>query len=274
VQGDDSYIPGFFTDSLGYWNESMGANNWIMAGNYVDKNNDNTVISVKGYYAGDAFLTMPNMSEGSDGSIYISYSSVTEDTVWASDFTTGMRHIHMVRSKDGGNTWGTPTDLTPYDPDLSESVYPDMLPRTDSKIRLIYQNDWHPGNYVSQIIPPSNIFGFTLQTQAVDNEIVYLEIDTALTIGIEKVISGIGETAVYPNPSDGNVDLTINVYKNVNVQVYVTNLSGQVVYTYQNKSLKLGRNEIRMNLSELNSGMYFININAEGTILTEKLMLK
>ncbi|HAW52935.1 MAG TPA: hypothetical protein DCX54_11505 [Flavobacteriales bacterium] len=274
VQGDGSYIPGFFVDSLGYWNESMGPKNFIHAGNYVDKNQDNQVITMKGYYSGDAFLTMPNMSEGSDGSIYIAYSAVTEDTTWASDGITGMRHIHLVRSKDGGATWGLPKDLTPHDPDLSESVYPDMLPTVDNKIRLIYQHDWHPGNYVSQITPPANIFNFTLQTQAVDGEIVYIEVDTALTIGIEKVISGVSETGVFPNPSNGNVDLTVVVYEEVDVQVYVTNISGQIVYTYQNESLKLGKNKIHMNLNGLNPGLYFVNVNAEGNILTEKLMIK
>ena len=64
------------------------------------------------------------------------------------------------------------------------------------------------------------------------------------------------------------------VYKDVDVQVNVVNLSGQVVYIYENSRLQLGRNQVHMNLSGLNSGIYFINIKAEGSIMTEKLILK
>ncbi len=75
-------------------------------------------------------------------------------------------------------------------------------------------------------------------------------------------------------PSEGHVDLTVVVYKDLDVQVNVVNLSGQVVYTYESSPLKLGRNQVHMDLSGLNSGIYFVNIIAEGTMTTEKLILK
>ena len=275
VVGDEFFYLTSWVDSLGYWNESMGANNPSTCGYYIDKNNNGLFdFTTVGDYFQGGWLSYPNMSLGSDGSIYTVYSAVSEDTVWASDGGTAMRHIYLVRSKDGGTTWGEPTDLTPYDPDLSESVYPDMVSTTDNNIRLIYQHDWHPSIYVSQIGASPSPQNYTRQTQATENEIVYLEIDTSLTIGIENVISGIGETGVFPNPSDGIVNLSINVYKDVNVRVSVSNLSGQVVYRYQKSILKPGRNLIDMNLSSLEPGIYFLNVNAEGSIMSEKLILK
>ncbi|MEQ9064400.1 MAG: T9SS type A sorting domain-containing protein [Vicingaceae bacterium] len=275
IDGDESFFLTPFTDSLGYWNETMGADNPSTCGNFVDKNMNNVVdITNLGDYFQGGWLSYPNMSLGADGSVYVVYSAAAEDTVWASDFTSAMRHIYIVRSKDGGTTWSEPTDLTPGEPDLSESVYPDLIDRSDSKIRLIYQHDWHPSVYVPQINGPANPQNYTRQTQATVNDIIYLEVDTTLNVGIEKVISSVGETSLYPNPSEGQVDLTIKVFKDVRVQVYVTNLSGQVVYTYQNTPLKVGKNNVSMDLSGLQAGMYFVNIQAGESILTDKLILK
>ncbi len=72
--------------SLAYWNESMGANTHSTCGHYIDKNNDGFIAATKGFYGQEAWLTHPNMSLGDDGTIYVVYSSVTEDTVWVSDF--------------------------------------------------------------------------------------------------------------------------------------------------------------------------------------------
>jgi hypothetical protein len=278
VRNNETVDDGFyyltpFTDSLGYWNENMGANNPSTCGFFIDKNNNGIIDvgSVGEYYQG-AWLSYPNMSVGTDNSIWAVYSGLSEDTVWASDFTTGMRHIYLVRSKDGGMTWSDPYDLTREEPDLSESVYPDMVDMTDDHLRLIYQHDWHPSVYVPTIGGATS--NYTQQTQATLNDIVYLEVDTSLTVGIEKVISGVGETGVFPNPSQGQVDLTIRVYKDVDVQVYVTNLSGQIVHTYQNSTLKVGKNQIHLDLSSLTSGMYFVNILAGESLMTEKLILK
>lgn len=282
VRNNETNDDGFFyltpfTDSLGYWNENMGANNSSTCGYFIDKNNNGIIDvgSVGDYFQG-SWIASPNMSLGSDGSVWVVYSAISEDTVWASDFTTGMRHLYLVRSKDGGSSWSDPYDITarfdPNDIDLSENVYPDMVNTTDQFIRLIYQNDWHPSVYVPTI--GGGTGNYTLQTQATVNDIIYLKIDTALTVGIEKVISGVGETGVSPNPSEGLVDLTINVYKDLDVNVYVTNLSGQVVHTYRRSALKVGKNRIQMDLSNLTSGMYFINIQAGQSLITEKLILK
>ena len=273
VAGDGYFRLVPFTDSLGYWNENMGANNPSTCGFFIDKNN-NGVIDVNnwGDYIQAAFLTFPNMSLGSDGSVWVSYSGISEDTVWASDYTTALRHIYVVRGKNHGANWGDPTDLTTEEPDLSENAYPDMVATTDNKIRLTYEHDWHPGVYVPTIGGYTS--NYTLQTQATLNDIIYLEVDTLLNVGIEKVLSRAGETSVYPNPSNGQVDLTIRVYKDVNVQIYVTNLSGQVVSNYRQSGLKLGKNQVHMDLSNLESGMYFVNIRAGESLMTEKLIIK
>ena len=273
VVDDGFYYLTGFTDSLGYWNESMGANNPSTCGFFVDKNNNGIIdVGAVGDYYQDGWLSYPNMSLGSDGSIWMAYSGLSEDTVWASDFSTGMRHIYVVRSTDGGMSWSDPYDLTPEEPDLSENVYPDMVNTTDGHLRLIYQHDWHPSVFVSSIgASPSN---YTQQTQATLNDIIYLEVDTSLTIGIEKVISGVGETGVFPNPTEGQVILSIRVYKDIDVNVNVTNMSGQVVHTYRRSALKVGKNQVGMDLSSLTSGMYFINIQAGESLITEKLILK
>ena len=82
------------------------------------------------------------------------------------------------------------------------------------------------------------------------------------------------ETSLYPNPSSGNVQLTVVLYQNVDVNITVHNMSGQNMYTYTGESLTKGKNNVEMDLSHLDPGMYIVNINAGGKVLSEKVIIE
>jgi hypothetical protein len=227
------------------------------------------------YYRSAGVTSFGNLGFGND-SLYFVWAGVSDSIPSGIDPTVNMRQIFLIKSGDYGVTWTNPLQLTITDIQFSENVYPDILASVDDKIRLTYQRDVYPSGYVSSqgVTPGANQF---TQTSISDNDMIYLEIDLSgggIGIGVEKVLNPLAETGVYPNPSNGQVDLTVLVYKEMDVTVNVTNSSGQVVHTYSGQPLKKGSNNVQMNLSNLKPGMYVVNIFGGGFSMNEKLIIK
>lgn len=89
-----------------------------------------------------------------------------------------------------------------------------------------------------------------------------------MVIGTGMAVSGIDKAAVYPNPSEGNVMITLGaVY--AEVSVVITDAQGRTVYS----QMANGVSQMEMNPS-LESGVYFVNIYADGAVATKQLIRK
>ena len=156
---------------------------------------------------------------------------------------------------------------------MSENMYPDMIATVDDRIRLMWHRDWHPGEYIYGTWGSLHPFQ-TMQGQITQNEVIYMEVGLGLEIGIEKVLNKVDQSDIYPNPSNGIVHLVVQVFEDIEAQIYITDISGKVIYEYNGSKLHFGRNVIDMNLNHLIDGMYFINIKtAKGVVLTEKVII-
>ena len=188
TDASSSWFPGI--NGIAYWNESFGPDTtppYVHAGDtslwYSDMMNDHWIVrapdlngdgQVAGvdsaggyalYYASRA--SMPNAGITASGEIYLSFSGYTETV---DQGTQVFRHIYVTKSSDGGVTWKEPVDVTPHTVwgGAQECVFGSMNPIVDDKIRIIYQKDFEPGLAVRG------------DEDLVDNnEIIYLEIDTA-----------------------------------------------------------------------------------------------
>lgn len=78
------------------------------------------------------------------------------------------------------------------------------------------------------------------------------------------------EIALYPNPTSGNV--TLEIAQGGTYTIDVLNLVGQVVYSEQ-VSIN-GGEKLNRDFSNLNKGVYLINLNGEGFSKTSKLTIK
>ncbi|MCB9065332.1 MAG: T9SS type A sorting domain-containing protein [Chitinophagales bacterium] len=89
--------------------------------------------------------------------------------------------------------------------------------------------------------------------------------------GINCKLSGFG---IHPNPTTGNVTLSFDAIDAVDdVQVRVTNMTGQTVFTQQ---YNVGGTEFTQDI-DLNgqpAGVYFVELNADGERLIRKLMIQ
>ena len=228
-----------------------------------------------GFYGSQGVTSFGNLGFGND-SIYYVWSGVSPTISSGIDPAVNMRQIYLIKSGDYGLTWTTPLQLTVSDPSFADNTFPDILASVDDKIRLTFQRDAYPSVYVTSLnyTPSANQY---TQTSLSDNDIIYLEIDLGgggIGIGIEETINKIAEVGVYPNPSNGQIQLTVLVYQDIDVTVNVTNLSGQVVYTYTGSPLLKGRNNLQMDLSHLEAGMYNVNIFGGGFNMNKKVIIK
>ena len=80
-------------------------------------------------------------------------------------------------------------------------------------------------------------------------------------------------SVAYPNPFNPitTMNLTIPEAGNVSVQVY--NLKGQVVATLASGYMDANTYTLTWNASEVSSGIYFVQAQADGFTATQKLML-
>ena len=79
------------------------------------------------------------------------------------------------------------------------------------------------------------------------------------------------DVKLYPNPANGVVNIDINGQTKGNISVQIFNVNGQLVYT-QLYSIKKG---IKLNISSLNQGVYFVKVFDNGSLfILQKLMIQ
>ena len=72
-------------------------------------------------------------------------------------------------------------------------------------------------------------------------------------------------TNAYPVPAADNVNVELFAVASENVAVSISDISGKVVKSLGNQSLVAGGNMITASVSELNNGLYFLNVVSNGS---------
>ncbi|MFP5471512.1 MAG: T9SS type A sorting domain-containing protein, partial [Bacteroidia bacterium] len=75
---------------------------------------------------------------------------------------------------------------------------------------------------------------------------------------------------LYPNPTNGNSSLDVNLVENTNVTVDVLNTLGQVVFTKTLTNVS-GSQKVNIDSQNFESGLYLVNIKVGDNVTTKKL---
>lgn len=78
----------------------------------------------------------------------------------------------------------------------------------------------------------------------------------------------------FPNPFNGSTNIVISLAKASNLSITVSNLIGQKVYEINKGNVSAGNHQITINCSNLNSGIYFYTLNADGKSVTRKMIVE
>jgi len=80
-------------------------------------------------------------------------------------------------------------------------------------------------------------------------------------------------TNIFPNPTNGLFNLSVKSDINATAEIEVIDLAGRVVLT-KNNEVTTGRNQIQIDASELNKGIYLISTKINDKTSVKKLIVK
>jgi len=254
-----SYFPGW--NGIAYWREDYGPEVYGIVTGMQDLDGDDLLtLAADGANIpnnGIALATYPSMAEDDDGNLYMTFSSMVETH---DNGDANFRHIHVINSEDGGDTWlDIPVDLTPdLDFDGFECTFPALSHQVvDDKIHLTYQRDTEPGLHVAGDLDPAD-----------DNDIVYFCITTDLVVEptvYEQFMDG--GLVVYPNPAIDQVNIAV---KNMSgALVEILNATGQVIH-----SETMQFDNVQVDVSKLAAGVYTVNAILGNSKVSNTLMVK
>ena len=208
-------------------------------------------------------------------SIYGSqYNDITEGTFTIVAEQTGGTTIDVVQP-DGGEEWALNTEhLISWDDDVFENVDIDLVDANETLIRSI-ATDVVGTTHVWDI--DDALYGVgtykVLVKSSVTPGTLYDYSAAVFTItGVKGAANNfnfgnnVGELVIYPNPT--STEFTVAAPGSID-RVEVRNLLGQVLYT---NNVNAGQTVI--DVSNYDSGIYIVNIIAEGDVVTKKLFVQ
>ena len=135
-------------------------------------------------------------------------------------------------------------------------------------------------NYYKPSISKFPLLSFINGSYTQDNN----QIDSSRTIlsqypmnivGINDIEKNNANLSVFPNPSNTNsVSLSFNLDKKSAIKAAIVNSLGQNVNIVFEGNLQGGHNQLKINTSQLNKGIYFIRLRIDNHIITKKLILE
>lgn len=275
-----------YTDGIGYWNESMGTiptnpsnphktldpeyleslNKGIVVGWVPDLNNNGELditLADDLNYNTLGLSTQPSIAIDNDGSIAIFYSTPDESRT-----IEDLNYRSLYASyKDGifGSWYNVAENITGGIFHLFEEVY-----------SVTCAPNGYDGTFYA-MYAADNLIGLAMDEQHIfqDNKIYVAKV-TPVVIGVNENVNPVTEiSSVYPNPVNSEMNIDVNLSKSSkNVEVSVHTITGQRVHNQTINTMVTGMNRISVNVSDLNTGVYFCTITVDGFKETRKFIVR
>lgn len=101
----------------------------------------------------------------------------------------------------------------------------------------------------------------------------YVRMNFDFHLGIEEQNAIVG-MSVFPNPTAEDANVSFELSNAANVNVTVTDLAGNVVYANDLGSVSAGSTDVAINTGNMANGVYMVNIDVDGAVSTEKLVVR
>lgn len=105
------------------------------------------------------------------------------------------------------------------------------------------------------------------------NNLYIDDINITSATSVEELSSQVQELVIYPNPASGNTAIVFVLPETENVSFSVSNLLGQNVVSFGEKTYTAGTYTEYFNTSNLGAGVYYINMIADGQKITKKIIV-
>lgn len=112
---------------------------------------------------------------------------------------------------------------------------------------------------------------FTAFGGMADGKTIFNKTQLSPSVSVRDITSGILQTTVYPNPTQGKAQVLISTEKPSDALVSLIDINGRVIQSNQ-LQMNEGLNQHEINLDGLNNGVYFIKIIGNGFQSTERIV--
>lgn len=93
------------------------------------------------------------------------------------------------------------------------------------------------------------------------------------TVGVQEVLGGDHSVKMYPNPVTTEGTISYNLINAGTVSVKVLDITGREVATVFEGAQEAGEQNVKFDVSSLNNGIYFYQLNAGGLVITNKMVI-
>ncbi len=263
-----------------------GLNNWFV---YDANNNNNTFSLYTGTgYTGQKCVKLNNFSETTTGSVdeltsaVIDMSSIVAPQIATLSFRYSYKKktaansetLKIIATGNCGGTWVTRKTI-------SGTTLGSLA--STSAWTPASQADWvtvHVTTITTAYLTPDFRFKFQFTGSGGNN--LYLDdiniysgapSDVIVTAGLDEQSALINGLEVYPNPTDGEVNVSFSIPTDENVTVQIQDVSGKLAQTHAIKA-NSGTNLVMMDAKDLSSGLYFLTIQMGTSKKTVQFVVK
>jgi|GEM_PF-4675210 len=248
---------------------------------YIDYNGNGFIdiqsINQIPFYGGGA-VNMPYIVSDDNNTLFVAYSAVNEQFKHEED-DEFYRHIYLMRSEDGGQTWTEPYDVIndmfyadeeeKIDTAYTEGVYP-SLTVDDHYLYLVFQKDYNPGSWVNLSLSggDDNDNDFDI------NDIVYLKLSKRFeAVSVERVATPEAfHLQVDPNPIQENqLCLSFELPKASKVRVELIDIEGHIQTLFPRQRLEAGHHRLVLPVKTTPS-VGFVKLWVDNATATKKVV--
>lgn len=146
---------------------------------------------------------------------------------------------------------------------LDVTIPPTVIPDVPTGLRLIINNNTAPN------VPSDEACGVYTSGETEDYNVIFRR--AGLSVG---TIKNLEDLSIYPNPTTGKFSVRFNTTRNIEkMQIRVTNVTGQQVIVRNYSNITSSFSEM-MDLGDNARGVYFVEIEADGQKVINKLVLR
>lgn len=91
---------------------------------------------------------------------------------------------------------------------------------------------------------------------------------------IMEISTPVNSLEIYPNPTSDEINIQFAIHENAEIFFEIIDVSGRKVYEGKHENVIAGLVSRKINLSEIPTGNYLIQINVNGSVIQENLTIK
>ncbi|MEI7500905.1 MAG: T9SS type A sorting domain-containing protein [Bacteroidota bacterium] len=264
-------------NGLIYWNttmpmvqdsldlDSLAAHGNLLAAVYNGPNPGDTIIAAPSYRVG--LSSHPQIAIDDFDNFYCLYSAVTPGNPSPDPYN--YRHIWATVKFHDKDTWSELMDLNEGALYMFlEFAFPNMAKYVlNDNLNVIYQTSEQPGSAVQ-------VTTIAVHNNNYEHRVIPISTFWPTGIGNSQAVvkNSVGQN--FPNPVKVATSFTVNLEKQANVIVEVSNVMGQKVMSMDKGVVNSGAQKFTIDCSQFTSGVYFYTVKMNGESFTHKMIIE